>query len=270
VVGATPTCKVFPALQRFAPAGEGRGAGAAGFRWVAPGGPRPAPCSTRDGMRANRGFTLFELMVVLGILGVVTFLVVKAGRAARHNATMAQGAYELALRAGGLKARAMSDGVEYVLVVTDTDKPDACRVDEASCGQIVVLKAPDATFQAAFQAGYSPDPPVVGAEWVQDAGAEHTPRNSRFDLASTWKPPPPFDAVTAFDPSVLFTCSRARRCFAIRFRPDGEVLPIVPPNAPIPSGFAFVLRPVEAASGAAQSRAIFVSFPAGIVKTAAF
>jgi prepilin-type N-terminal cleavage/methylation domain-containing protein len=219
-------------------------------------------------MRANRGFTLLELMIVLVIVSIVGGLVVWQGRSARRNASMAAGAYELALRIGGLKARAMADGREYLLVVTDTDDPGGCKERQNRCGRVLVLRNPDATFAIA---GFSPDPPIVGAEYVDDGGADYLPQNSRFDLTSTWAAPGPFSAVTAFGSTVLATCAGGRRCFAIRFRPDGEVRPELVPGTPaVPPGFAFVLRPHESASAAAEKRAVFVSFPTGIVKTAAF
>ncbi len=223
-------------------------------------------------MRASRGFSLLELMVVVVVVAVVGALVVLQGRSARNNAQIAGGAYELALRIGGLKARAMSDGREHVLVVADTVSPDACRQSEAFCGRTVVLRAPDKDFPAAFQAGWNPDaPPISGeTEVVDDGTSQRIARNAQFDLGSDWRPPPPFRSVVAFDSNILFTCTGGRRCFALRFLPDGEVRPVIKPNTSIPAGFAFVLRPIEAPSGAAERRAIFVSFPAALVKTAAF
>ncbi len=220
-------------------------------------------------MRENRGFTLIELMVGIAIVAIVAGMVVWQGRSARRNATMAQAAYELALRIGGLKARAMADGQEYVLVVADTSNPAACKLNEDTCGQVLVLTKPDLTFATTFQSGFVPGAPVTNAEVTDDGGDARIARNAQFDLGSTWRPPAPFSAVTAFDPNATFTCA-GRSCFAIRFRPDGQVLPIIVPNTPIPAGYAFVLRPIDEPSGGAERRAIFVSFPAGLVKTAAF
>ena len=218
-------------------------------------------------MRANRGFTLLEVMLVVVIMGVVAALVIWQGRSARQAAGLAGGAYDLALRIGTLKARAMADGREYLLVVTDTANPAGCKEREILCGRVLTFRNPTAFAVA----GFNPDPPFAGVDFFDDGGPRYLPRNSQFDLASTWRPPAPFDAVTAFDGTILATCAGGQRCFALRFRPDGEVRPELLGGAPAtPPGFAFVLRPFDAPSGAAERRGIFVSFTAGIVKTAAF
>ncbi len=221
-------------------------------------------------MRASRGFTLLEMMVVVAVIAIVGSLVVYQGLSARQAATIAGGAYDLALRLGGLKARAMAEGQEYLLVVTDTADAAGCRDQQTKCGRVLVLRKPDA---ALALAGFTPDPPITGAEWVGDEGGiGYLPRGTQFDLASTWRPPVPFDAITAFDSTVLATCAGGRACFGIRFRPDGEVRPVLPAGTspPGPGGFAFVLRPLDLSSRAAERRGLFISFPAGLVKTAAF
>jgi hypothetical protein len=165
----------------------------------------------------------------------------------------------------------MADGFEYVLVVADASDPVDCRYHETSCGRILVLTRPDPTFQGSFAGvGYAVDPPIAAAQYVSEGGAQYLPANSRFDLASTWTAPAPFGSVAAFDATVLQTCAGGRRCFGIRFRPDGEVRPVVPADTAIPAGFAFVIAPAQVGSRAEDRRAIFVSFPAGLVKTAAF
>jgi hypothetical protein len=74
------------------------------------------------------------------------------------------------------------------------------------------------------------------------------------------------------DPDLLADCAGSRKCFAIRYRSNGEVVPEVPspPLASSRAGFAFVMRPWITDAKAAEKRAILVSFPTGIVKTAAF
>jgi hypothetical protein len=78
------------------------------------------------------------------------------------------------------------------------------------------------------------------------------------------------------DSAILGSCKNSRRCVAIRYKLDGTVEPVTADGtapsalAPKRAGFALILQPVSAESGAAQRRALFVSFPTGIVKTAAF
>ena len=216
--------------------------------------------------RKARGFTLLEVMVVVTILLLLGGLVVWYGRSARQAATLATGAYELALKASGLKARALATGRDHLLVVVDTTDPGGCVYDDRLCGKVLVFSDPQPGFSIA---GFNPAPPYSNVAYEE---ASLLPRNSRFDLASTWRPPVPFNSVTAFDPSLRTTCAGGAACFAIRYRANGEVAPEVPspPLSPARSGFAFVLRPEQVDSRAAERRGIFVSFPAGVVKTSAF
>lgn len=210
-----------------------------------------------------KGFTLLEMMVVLVILLLLGGLVVWYGRSAKQAATIATGAYELALRIGGIKARAMASGRDHVLVVVDTPDPAGCVNDERRCGRVLVLSNPQPGFTVQ---SFNPDPPYAGVSFEE---AAFLPRNSKFDLGSTWQPPVPFNGIVAWDPSVRTTCAGGLTCFGIRFRADGTVRAELPAPLDRP-GFAFVLAPQDIGSRAAERRGLFVSFPAGIVKTGAF
>jgi prepilin-type N-terminal cleavage/methylation domain-containing protein len=216
-------------------------------------------------MRANRGFTVLELVVVLGITAVVASLIVWQGRSARHNAGLAGGVYDLAIQISNVKARALADGRDYFLVVVDTPDPEGCVERESRCGRVLVLRD-DADPGLAIK-GFDPDPPIVGAEFVEET---FLPRNSQIEPDPAWRAPPPFDAVQAWRDDIPTECADGLACFALRFTADGEVRPQFAGAPTNPAGFAFVLRPITAPSGAAERRALFVSFPGGIVKTAAF
>lgn len=213
-----------------------------------------------------RGFTLLEVVVVMAIAALLAGLVVSYGKSARQASTFASTAWDLALRMSSLSARAMSANKDHVLVVVDAEDPEACRTNERKCGKALVFSSPTAAFAIS---GFATEPPYVNASFEEEL---RLPRNSQLDLASTWRPPAPFASVTAMDSEIMATCANGKRCFAIRYRLDGEVEPVIPtpPLSAARAGFAVVLKPVFSESGAEQRRAIFVSFPTGIVKTAAF
>lgn len=216
-------------------------------------------------MRRNSGFTLIELVIVLAIVAVLGAISVGAGRALSQAASFASGAWELSLKLSGLRDRALADAKDYLLVVVDASNANACAFDQAQCGKVIVYSSPQAGFTLA---GFDPDAAVSGVSFEED---HRLPKNSAFDVASTWRPAAPFASVTAMSSAVLADCAGGRKCFGIRYRSNGEVAPEVPaPLTPSPAGFAFVMKPSITDSKAAERRAIFVSFPTGIVKTAAF
>lgn len=216
-------------------------------------------------MRRNSGFTLIELVIVLAIVAILGAISVGAGRAVNQAATFASAAWELSLKASSLRDRALSEAKDYLLVVVDASNANACAFDQRQCGKVVIYSSPQSAFTLS---GFDPDTAVSGVSYEEEF---RLPKNSAFDVGSTWQPAAPFASVTAMDTAVLADCAGARKCFGIRYRSTGEVAPLVPaPLSPSRAGFAFVMKPSITDSKAAERRAIFVSFPTGIVKTAAF
>jgi len=214
-------------------------------------------------MRAHKGFTLIELMVTLAIIAILGGITVLAGRSARQNADIAGATFELALRMQGLRSLAMSEGVDQLLVVLDASDRAACEHARDRCARWFQLA--QRTGVAFDITAFDPDAPGAMADYGE---SEVMPKGVRFDLASTWHPPRPFDGITAWAPGIVTAC-RGRACFALRFTAGGDVRP-EPAAAELPRGFAFVFEPARQESAAAERRALFVSFPAGIVKAAAF
>jgi prepilin-type N-terminal cleavage/methylation domain-containing protein len=215
--------------------------------------------------RKNSGFTLLEVVVVLAIVALLAAYTLHQGRAVNQAAGFAGGAWELSLRASSLRARALANAKDYLLVVVDTADADGCVVNQVKCGKAVVYSSPLAAFSIN---GFDPDAPT-NVSYEEEL---RLPRNSKFDLGSTWVAPAPFGAVTGMDPALLANCAGGRKCFAVRYRSNGEVAPEVPspPLSAERAGFGFVMKPWTSDAKAQEKRAIFISFPTGIVKTAAF
>jgi prepilin-type N-terminal cleavage/methylation domain-containing protein len=217
-------------------------------------------------MRAHRGFTLLELMVVVAIIGIVTAIVIRQGRSAGRNADIAGGTYELALRIQGLRGRALSEGRDHLLVVVDAEDRTGCERARLRCARYFhLLPRAGVPFDVT---AFDPAAPGAMADYDDDRSA-FLPKGVRLDLAPAWQPPPPFNAVVSWDPAIRTNCAGGRACFALRFTGRGDVEP-EPRPAAIPGGFAFAFEPVIRANWAGERRALFVSFPAGIVKTAAY
>jgi len=166
----------------------------------------------------------------------------------------------------------MAANQDFVLLVVEGTDPAGCRWDASKCGKAVVFSNAQPGFAIS---GFDPDGAYsgTGVDYQEQVAF---PKNSRFDSTDAWTAPAPFASVTAMDSGILGTCKNGRSCFAIRYKLDGTVEPVPAAGGsassltPSRAGFALILQPVVADSGAAQRRVLFVSFPTGIVKTAVF
>jgi prepilin-type N-terminal cleavage/methylation domain-containing protein len=210
-------------------------------------------------MRAHRGFTLIEMMVVVVIIAVMAAMAVSGLRAAKRNASVQSAAFELALRFGGLRTRALRDQRDLVAILLDAEDVQACaHGDSSKCGMFRLIRT-DAGF------ALNGFPLLVAAELDR----ETLPFGIRFHRAADGRAAPrPYNAIRMFDPELVGNCG-GRDCIGIRFSGDGTVSPEYPAGVPgnPKLGVAFALgSELTAETTGTDQRGIVVTFPAGIVK----
>lgn len=220
-------------------------------------------------MRGARGLTLIEVAITLAVIAIVASAGYAIVRNARKNASVGAAAYEATIRLQGIRAKALSEGADYDVVVLDAKDNDASGcglLPSVSCTQLYVLRAVD---PAAFSITSLAAGTITGATLDERLTFGNGIRFAR--MANGKNPAPPFDAVAMFDPDLTGTAS-GRAWFAVRFTAGGDVRPVVyggtAPDGK--AGYAFVLGNDLSDTAAGERKGVLVGFPAGIVRSFPF
>lgn len=223
-------------------------------------------------MRRPHGFTLFEAMIVLAVMAILAAAAFSYSRSGFKNANLGSATHDLAMRLSGLRAVAMADGDDYLVVVVDAPSNDATgcgRGNLGKCSAYHVLRDPDADWSLA---AFNPATPYAKASGEPET--VYLPRGVRFDLSDAGKLtiPAPFDGVQVFDGAVVATRGSTQRCVAVRFRSDGRVRVEAAAGGDAEKpGLALTLGTDQTGDAkAADRRTVMISSPSGIVKTWAF
>jgi prepilin-type N-terminal cleavage/methylation domain-containing protein len=220
-----------------------------------------------------RGFTVIELVTVVAIIAVLAAVAYGVQRAAQRNASLGRATFELIQRLRGVRAKALTEQRDYVVVFQNSASADAldCSVFGGGdlCARWWVLRADPTWDFGTFAPGTTMG---GGAERVEDGVMPQGVHLGTVADFPGFVAPAPFAGVTLADADLTRACA-ARTCFAIRFRANGVVAPIYadPAVTPAKAGYAFGLTSRLAQdSRAFESRVVLVSFPSGIVKSFTF
>jgi prepilin-type N-terminal cleavage/methylation domain-containing protein len=220
-------------------------------------------------MRRQRGFTLIEVAIVIALIAIVTGMAIVGLRAARRNASVGAESFELVLKLQGLKTKALAEQRDHLAVLVAGDG-GACRMLRSEgCVRLFVLAAPTAAWTLD---GFDPASP--GAELDPDAGEVvdrivlPTGVNLHDATPDGMVGKPPFDNVWAWDAELDGTCD-GLHCVAFRFGTDGEVRGETRDGTVLrkAGNIVALATDLEGQTGAAERRAVLVSFPSGIVKS---
>lgn len=219
-------------------------------------------------MRRPHGFTLFEAMVVLAVVSILAAGAFSYSRSGFRNASLGSATHDLAMRLAGLRAVAMAEGDDYLVVLVDAPSNDGTQCASSALGKCAayhVLRDPASDWSLDV---FDPAQP-----YLKTGGAPETvylPRTVRFDLTSTGAvSPAPFTGVKVFESEVVATRGSTQRCVAVRFLSDGRVrVEAATGGAAAKPGLAFTLGTDQTGeTKAADRRTVMITSPIGIVKT---
>jgi prepilin-type N-terminal cleavage/methylation domain-containing protein len=230
--------------------------------------------------RKAGGFTLIELMLVVGIIGILAVTGIVTYRSAFRDANVGRASFDLSARLRGLRSRAIADGNNYVFVLIDAPLNNAQNCGKVfgsftNCVRYFIIRNP---LPAWTVAAFDPANPTANTDMsdpVDCALAQplhcggmvewfFMPMGVRMDNSAAPVPPP----FTSFKQIPAIGGGQQR--LAVEFGSDGTVFHIDP--APGRSGVYFAVGSdmTVGAGGSNYRKGFAISFPSGIVRTFAF
>jgi prepilin-type N-terminal cleavage/methylation domain-containing protein len=217
-------------------------------------------------MKARRGFTLVELVVVVAIMGILAALAVAGMRSRKSSESLSGIVFGLQTQLQGLRSAALAEQRDYLFVIVNGDGSGCGLFNPPGCTRWFILAAPD---PAAWTfADFNPATPganvgeVLERERLNDVQLQPAVAG-RFG-------PAPFGTVQVFDPRYTRICGGGTAtCSAFRFRANGDVLGelVNPDDAPGRGNAVAFVTDVELQGGTGARSILLVGFPNGILKT---
>lgn len=213
-------------------------------------------------MKPKRGFTLLELMVVVAIVSIVAALGVAGMRSRQPSAALTTTVLELQTKLGWLRAKALNEQRDHLLILVDGDGSGCSVLNQPGCARYFIVADPAVTW--ALTAFNPSQPGLDTAEVVESDYYNHVFLNP--SVAGRLGPSP-FGSVQVFDPQYTATCYGAK-CVAFRFKGNGEVWgELVAAGTQKKGNAVAFVTDVELQGGTGARSIVLLGFPSGIVKT---